>query len=456
MVLTGAHYIYLLFMILVLITMIAKKESVVPCTLGVFALGLFFKENIVGALGSVFNAYIVALNELGPIILIVGVMAALSKALEENKAIDYMVKPASKLVKTPTSAFFVAGICMLLMSWFFWPTPATALIGVIFLPIAIKSGLPAIGLAMAINLFGHGIGLSTDFIIQAAPSITATSAGISVTEVINEGMILYIVMGIVTVTVAYIMLMKDIKRGMVNNELATTKEVQEVEISNKSKISVFLVIIGFILDIVAMYIFKLAGGEATALLGGTAVLMLIIIDTMENPKTSLNKVGEHIVEGLLFGIRVFGIIIPIAAFFYMGDSSIVKVFGEVLQPQSQGLLADMGIALSNAVPFNKFMAASLETIVGVITGLDGSGFSGMSLAGSLAVVFDSAIGVNLGALAALGQIAAIWVGGGCLVPWSLVVAAAICGVHPLELAKRNLIPVVTGLTVTTIVAMFII
>ena len=59
-----------------------------------------------------------------------------------------------------------------------------------------------------------------------------------------------------------------------------------------------------------------------------------------------------------------------------------------------------------------------------------------------------------GALSALGQIAATWVGGGCIVPWALAPAAAICGVKPVDLAKRNLIPVMVGLVVTTIVAMF--
>ena len=57
-------------------------------------------------------------------------------------------------------------------------------------------------------------------------------------------------------------------------------------------------------------------------------------------------------------------------------------------------------------------------------------------------------------LTALGQIAAIWVGGGTLIPWALIPAAAICNVDPFEMARRNLIPVFVGLIVTTIVAMF--
>ncbi|WP_458415477.1 hypothetical protein ACNQFZ_18315 [Schinkia sp. CFF1] len=48
-----------------------------------------------------------------------------------------------------------------------------------------------------------------------------------------------------------------------------------------------------------------------------------------------------------------------------------------------------------------------------------------------------------------------FMGGGTIVPWALIPAAAICGVNPFELARRNLVPVVIGLVVTTVVAMFL-
>lgn len=456
MVLTGAHYIYILFMVAALVTMIMKKESVVPCILGIFTLGLYYNRSLVGALGSVFTALGVALNELGSVIIIIGIMVALSKALEESKSIDFMVGPISKIVKNPTGAFFISGIFMLLMSWFFWPSPATVLVGAIFLPIAIKAGLPAIGLAMAINLFGHGIALSTDFIIQGAPSITSGSAGIGVNEIISEGMILYIVMSVVTIGVAFYMLRKDLKSGELKNKIVQTNDVEVKDVSLRAKISIGLVIIAFIADIIAMYKFNLKGGDATGLLGATALGLIIIINFMNNPKTTLDKVTNQLVEGFVFGIKIFAVIIPIAAFFYMGDMSLVTVFGDVLTEGSQGILGDIGLALSQAVPFNKVAAACIETIVGGITGLDGSSFSGMSLAGSTASVFGVAINAKVGTLAALGQIAATWVGGGCIVPWALAPAAAICGVKPAELAKRNFIPVMVGLVVTTIVAIFII
>ncbi len=94
-------------------------------------------------------------------------------------------------------------------------------------------------------------------------------------------------------------------------------------------------------------------------------------------------------------------------------------------------------------------------VTGAITGLDGSGFSGISLVGSVAQLFAGASAAAAATLTALGQVAAVWVGGGTLIPWALIPAAAICGVSPFELARRNLKPVLIGLAVTTIVAMYL-
>ena len=249
----------------------------------------------------------------------------------------------------------------------------------------------------------------------------------------------------------------DSKKGKFDLELQAVEHEEITEFNPKAKIAVFLVLIGFALDIVAMYVFKLTGGDAAALLGGTAVLLIIIINIMNFNKKCFEQTCDNIIEGFVFGIKIFAAIIPIAAFFYMGEvAPITAVLGEVLPSGSQGLLSDMGVALSNTIPLNKFAVCSIQTVVGAITGLDGSGFSGISLVGSLANVFGTAVNGSVGALCALGQIAGIWTGGGCLVPWGLISAAAICGVSPIELAKRNLKPILIGFAVTTIVAVFII
>ena len=64
---------------------------------------------------------------------------------------------------------------------------------------------------------------------------------------------------------------------------------------------------------------------------------------------------------------------------------------------------DLGVALAGIVPLNGAVGAVTLTVVGAITGLDGSGFSGISLAGSIAQLFATAIGSGAAVLTALGQ-----------------------------------------------------
>jgi hypothetical protein len=205
-----------------------------------------------------------------------------------------------------------------------------------------------------------------------------------------------------------------------------------------------------------MYFAKLQGGDATALIGGTSVFILILVSMLSQKNKGMEKIMSCMIEGLQFGFKIFGPVIPIAAFFYLGDSAMVSVFGDVLPAGSQGLVNDLGVTLANLVPLNAAVGAVTLTTVGAITGLDGSGFSGISLVGPIAKLFATSIGTNPATLTALGQISAIWVGGGTLVPWAVIPAAAICGVDPFELARRNLKPVFIGLVVTTIVAIFLI
>lgn len=205
-----------------------------------------------------------------------------------------------------------------------------------------------------------------------------------------------------------------------------------------------------------MFLLDLQGGDATALVGGTAVFILVVVTLLAHRNKGLEQVTSYLIDGLTFGFKVFGPVIPIAAFFYLGDSAFAELFGKVLPAASQGIVNDLGVALAHNVPLNGAVGAVTATITGAITGLDGSGFSGISLAGSIGKLFAVATHSDAATLTALGQVAAIWVGGGTLIPWALIPAAAICGVSPFELARRNVKPVLIGLVVTTIVAMFLV
>ncbi|QES76147.1 hypothetical protein F3K33_09460 [Clostridium diolis] len=463
LVLTPLHYIYLIFIIIIILAMVKKKDISLLCILGIFILGLAGTESIYKSVMGVFNSFVYAAKELMPTIFIISIITAMSNTLMDSGINDEMVSPFRKVIKNYWIAYWVIGIFMMVLSWFFWPSPAVALIGALFLPIAKKAGLPAMGVAISMNLFGHGIALSIDYIIQAAPKLTADAASIPVSEVISASIPLELTMGIVTTVAAFYFLRKEIKSGEMSSEYeeiesSTSISSSSMLISSKKvrRFLALLILVLFALDIFIMYIAKLQGGDATALIGGTAIFILSLISILAYKEKSLDKITDNLVKGLQFGFKIFGVVIPIAAFFYLGDSAFTDIFGKILPEGSNGIVNDLGAALANNVPINSTISAGTLTVVGAITGLDGSGFSGISLVGSISKIFSTALGGGVATLTALGQIAGIWVGGGTVIPWALIPVAAICGVDAFELAKKNLKPVVIGLIITTIVAIIII
>ncbi|AZV61347.1 hypothetical protein [Peribacillus frigoritolerans] len=460
MELTALHWIYVVFIALIIGFMVKRRDTTLICIIGIFLLALVATGSLASSISGIFNSFIFAITELMSTILIISIIVAMSTVLTKSGINDVMIAPFAKFIKNPTLAFWVIGIVMMMISWFFWPSPAVALLGAVLLPVALRAGLPALGVAMAMNLFGHGIALSGDFIIQAAPKLTGDAASIPVGDVIAASIPLVITMGVVTTLSAFILLKRDMKLGRIkadNEGFVQDQTISEnlLTLGQKKFFAIFIPI-AFLLDVVALSILKLQGGDATALVGGTAVFILLILSLVAHKQQGLEKSTAYLIQGFQFGFKVFGPVIPIAAFFYLGDSGFNQIIGDYLPKTSLGIVNDLGAALAASVPLTKEIAAVTLTGIGAITGLDGSGFSGISLAGSVAKLFGTAIGGGTATLTALGQITAIWVGGGTLIPWALIPAAAICNVSPFELARRNLLPVTIGLAVTTIAAMFLI
>lgn len=459
--LTVIHWMYLLFVLVILVTMLLRRDTSAACLVGILVIGWLAKGSIYQSVSGLYNSFIFAIGELLGTILIISLIYALSRVLLHTGINSVMISPFTRLMSSASAAFWVIGLVMMTISWFFWPSPAVALMGAVLLPAAVRVGLPAIGVAMAMNLFGHGIALSSDFVIQGAPKLTADAAGIPVHQVVSASIPLVFVMGAVATVVAFWQLRRDLANGTL-----VTGEIAAVEVETKEETGLLAprlqgwlaicIPILFLLDVAVMYSVNLQGGDATALIGGTAVIILALLSGFAYGHSALEQITHYLIDGFQFGFKVFGPVIPIAAFFYLGDSAFVQIFGKVLPAGSQGIVNDLGLALAQVVPLNAAAGAVTLTVVGAITGLDGSGFSGISLAGSISRLFSHAIGGGIATLTALGQIAAIWVGGGTLIPWALIPAAAICGVDPFVLARRNLVPVAAGLAATTIVAIFLI
>lgn len=455
MTLTMMHWIFLFYVLVVVVVMGLRRDPLIPCLIGILHVGWMFKGSVIGGIQVVFNSLVVAGNEFMGIIVVISLIVAMSKVLTEINA-DYLImRPAAKLMVNADIAFWVLGLSMLIVSWFVWPSPAVALIGGIMLPIAVRAGLPVMAAAMAMNLFGHGIGLSSDFVIQGAPSITAKAAGISPAAV-NSAMIpLIIVMGLVTTVTAFIM----IKRDMARNQAAHAQEREAFADNGAERrvdwISYFIAVlvpVAFILDVVAMLVLDLKGGDATALVGGTAALILTLASVLKFRAEALEKLTDYVRDGFMFGIKIFAPVIIIGGFFFLGKGELsVAIMGK----GAPGFLEDVGLALSQTVALGKAPVAIIEFMAGVIVGLDGSGFSPLPLVGGIAATLGAAANYDVATLAALGQIAGVWTGGGTIIPWGLIPVAAICGVNPIELARRNFIPVMAGFAATIVTAIML-
>ena len=111
-------------------------------------------------------------------------------------------------MKTPSAAWWTLGIFMFLVSLFLWPSPAVALVGAVLLPVTLKAGLSPLLAAMAMNLFGHGFALSWDAVIQGAPAVSASAAGISASLLLTEAGPVFLTMGIVTALAAFLFKIK--------------------------------------------------------------------------------------------------------------------------------------------------------------------------------------------------------------------------------------------------------
>ncbi|NMI02637.1 hypothetical protein HF638_01515 [Paenibacillus sp. SZ31] len=465
--LTSLHYVYLAFIVLIIAVMIRRRDTTIICVAGIMTIGLLATETLSGSVSGIFSSFIYATKELLSTIFIISIIVAMSRVLIRTGINEVMVTPVTRFIRSPQLAYWGIGLIMMVVSLFFWPSPAVALVGAVLLPVAVRVGLPPIGAAIAMNLFGHGIALSGDYIIQGAPKLTADAAGLPVTSVMTASIPLVIVMGTVSTLTAFWMLRKEMKSGTVTTEPSSSSEAVSTSLPGNlpvehqamsprlQKAFALLIPLLFAVDVILMFVLKLQGGDATALIGGTAVVILIAITLAAHRHAGPEETTNYLIEGFQFGFKVFGPVIPIAAFFYLGDAAITELFHNPLPEGSHGIVNDLGVALAGLVPLNGTVGAITMTVTGAVTGMDGSGFSGISLVGSIASMFAGSAD-SAPVLTALGQVSAIWVGGGTLIPWALIPAAAICGVSPFELARRNLKPVLLGLTVTTIVAIFLI
>lgn len=449
-VLTPLHYAYLIGVIVILAVMVLKKDTPAVCIAFLFILGLIGLKSVTGGIITVFSAVLYAGREFMEVLATIALVTSLSKCLKDLGSDYLMMVPMAGIMKTPSLTWWILGLTMFLFSLFLWPSPSVALVGAIMLPFAVKAGLNPLAAAMAMNLFGHGFALSYDVVIQGAPAISAGAAGLDTSSILRQAWPLFWAMGIVTVLSAYVL-----NRGQLDARGPRLSiQAEPSGPRGPRKTALFLAVItplAFAGDIILMLLYGLKGGDATSMVSGTALLLTCLGALLGFGKQSLEKVTGYVTEGFLFAIRIFAPVIIIGAFFFLGGEGITSIMGEGV---TRGIMNDWALWLAQNAPLTQYMAAFIQMVVGGLTGLDGSGFSGLPLTGALARTFGTATGSSVPVMAALGQITAIFVGGGTIVPWGLIPVAAICNVSPLELARRNLIPVCIGFACTFALACF--
>src|SRR5262249_39874218 len=323
--LTAAHWIYAVFVLAVIVTMAVRRDALIPCIAGAFILGWIITGSPLGAIETVFKSSVVATRELLDIILVISMIVGLAAGLEAMRAEQLMVAPARKLMRSPEVAFWVIGVVMLIASYFLWPSPATALVGAVLVPAASSVRLPAISAAVAMNIFGHGIALSTDYVIQGAPSISARAANLPVEAVMLSGIPLILTMSIVTVTASFIIVRRDIARAQAEAHAAQESTSGSVAISAAAitagdlltvravegagatvaqpprptmlaQVAAVVVPLSYLLVIVALIGFRIRGGEATAIIGGVTLLLLSVFTLINNGADGFDLITEHLIK----------------------------------------------------------------------------------------------------------------------------------------------------------------
>src|SRR3984885_11434943 len=143
-----------------------------------------------------------------------------------------------------------------------------------------------------------------------------------------------------------------------------------------------------------------------------------------------------------------GSVLPIAGFFFLGaGGDLAAGILNVPAAQAPPLLFDLIQTAQSFIPHNHYLVAFGVLLVGMITGIDGSGFAGLPLTGSLAGALGPAVGLDVATLCAVGQMGAVWTGGA-----SLIAVAGFARVSVLETVRMLLLPVLAGLFVATVCA----
>lgn len=516
---TVAHIVFLLGLLVLIVAMALRKNVLIPAVLATFATALAYDGNIASAVMSVFRATLTAGGALFEIFVVIAAVTSMLAAMRSIGADELMVRPFGRWMIDGRIAYIVLFVVTYLLSLFFWPTPALALIGAVLLPAAIKAGLPPLGAALALAISGQGMALASDYVIGLAPSISASGAGVPADDIADRALVLSLIVGLTAATLAWFLTVRreiarrsrdsatqdggssagglapgepaagaaaDLPPGEGNRPLpvGTVPSSDTVAVPNSDTVAVPSVdavlsrtstpvltrpasarawAIGVPATFGLVLVYMMLGrftdlvpwsdGAGASLVGGSALLLMAAVTLTTQRSDALEHCATHFVDGLAYAFKAMGIILPVAGFVYLG---IPDYSGSILGLESgtgPAFLFDAVERVQEYTPDNGLFAALSMVVIGMLIGLDGSGWAGLPLTGGIAASLAPQAGMDTATLAALAQNAATWTGGGTLVIWSsLIVVAGFCRVPVGDLVRRLAIPVVSGLLVAAVAA----
>jgi hypothetical protein len=182
--------------------------------------------------------------------------------------------------------------------------------------------------------------------------------------------------------------------------------------------------------------------------------MMLVATFAADGAKAMHTAADHIIDGLVFSFRAMGTVLPIAGFFFLGAAETSgAILGLPSATQGPGLLFEVIHSVEHLIPHSPTVVAFAVLIVGMITGIDGSGFAGLPLTGALSGALGPVANIDPTTLAAVGQMGAVWTGGGTLIAWSsLIAVAGFCRVPVLEAVRVLFLPVCAGLVLSTLAA----
>ena len=83
--LTLIHWIYIVFIALIILFMVLKRDTTIICILGIFFIALTATGSLTTSISSVFNSFIYAITQLLSIILIISIVSRLGFSFYKKK-----------------------------------------------------------------------------------------------------------------------------------------------------------------------------------------------------------------------------------------------------------------------------------------------------------------------------------------------------------------------------------